>query len=144
MHSWPRRILWIGAALVLVSAVGLAVGVIPPVRADTYPLATPWAFGTADRAVRAFWVIVALDVVVAGAAVASGRFGYRVLLGLVGILALQPGLGLIDAATAYAAHGAGMHRAVVVLWVCVGLDLVGGLSMVASAVIPRRYWGDRA
>jgi len=90
------------------------------------------------------WVVVVLDVLVAGAAVASGRFGYRVLLGLVGILALQPGLGLIDAATAYAAHGAGMHRAVVVLWVCVGLDLVGGLSMVASAVIPRRYWGDRA
>jgi len=122
----------------LASAASIVVGVIPPVRADTSPLAIP------ERAVRAFWVVVVLDVLVAGAAVAWGRVGHRVLLGVVGIVALLLGLALIDAATALLAHGPGTHGAVVVLWLCVGFGVVGGLSMVASAVTPRRYWGDRA
>jgi len=138
MHSWPRRILVFGAALMLASAASLAFGVIPPVGADTSPLAIP------ERAVRALWVVVVLDVLVAGAAVASGRVGYRVPLGVVGIVALLLGLVLIDAATALLAHGPGTHGAVVVLWLCVGFGLGGGLSMVASAVTPRRYWDNRA
>ena len=138
MHSWPRRMLLIGAALMLASAASVAVSVIPAVRADTFPHATP------ERAVPAFWVAIVLDVLVAGTALASGRFGYRVLAGIMGIVALLLGLALVDAATAYPAHGPAMHAVVVVLWLCVGFDLAGGLSMIASAVTPRRYWGDRA
>ena len=137
MHSWPRRISVFAATLMLASAVCLAVGVIPPVRGDTFSHATP------ERAVPAFWVAVAVDVVLAGAAVASSRFGYRVLLAVGGMVALLAGLALIDAATAYPAHGPAMHGVVVVLWVCVGFDVVGGVSMLGAALTPRRHWGDR-
>jgi len=137
MHSWPWRTSIFAAVLMLASALCLAVAVIPIVRADPSALASP------ERAVPAFWVAVAVDVVLAGAAVASGRLGFRVLLAVGGVVALLAGLVLIDAATAFTAHGPAMHGTVVVLWVCVGLGVVGGLSMLGAALTPRRHWGDR-
>jgi hypothetical protein len=137
MHSWPQRASIFAAALMLASAVYVAVGVIPRVGADTFSHATP------EQAVPAFWVAVTFDVVLAGAAVASSRFRYRVLLAVAGVVALLAGFALLDAATAYPAHGPAMHGTVVVLWVCVGFDVVGGLSMLGAALTPRRHWGDR-
>jgi hypothetical protein len=134
MHSWRRRVLILGAALMLVSASLVAFGVIPLVRADTFPGAAP------DRAVPAFWVNVLLSLLVAVAAVPSSRLGSnratlrRALAGVLGLLALVLGLFLIDAATAFSRHGAGTHGAVVVLWVCVCLDVAAGLGIVWSAL----------
>lgn len=144
MHSWPRRILVLGAAFMLASAAVVAFDVIPPVRTDTFPLATP------DRAVPAFWGNVLLALLVAAAALASSRVGStratlrRVLSGVLGLLALLLGLLLIDAATAFSGHGPAMHRAVLALWVCVCFDLAGGVSMVGSAFMPSRWWRDQA
>jgi len=135
MHSWRRRILMLAAALTLASAAFLAFGVIPPVRADTFPSATP------DRAVPAFWGNVLLLLVVAAAAVTSSRLGLnrstlrRVLAGVPGLLALVLGLLLIDAATAFSGHGPGMHGAVVALWGCVCLDVAAGIGMAGSALV---------
>jgi len=123
----------LGAALMLVSAAIVAFGMIPLVRADTFPGAAP------DRAVPAFWANVLLVLLVVAAAVTSSRLGSnratlrRVLAGVAGFLALVLGLLLIDAAAAFSGHGPGMHRAVVALWVCVCLDVAGGIAMVGSA-----------
>jgi len=122
-----------GTALMLVSAAIVTFGVIPLVRADTFPGAAP------DRAVPAFWANVLLVLLVAAAAVTSSRLGSnratlrRVLAGVTGFLALVLGLLLIDAAAAFSGHGPGMHGAVVALWVCVCLDVAGGIAMVGSA-----------
>jgi len=135
MHSWRQRILMLGAALMLASAAFVAFGVIPLVRADTFPSATP------DSAVPAFWGNVLLVLLVAAAAVTSSRLGLsratlrRALAGIPGLLALVLGLVLIDAATAYSGHGPGMHGAVVALWVCVCLDVAAGIGMVGSALV---------
>jgi hypothetical protein len=137
MHLRPLRILLLGAAFLLASAAIVAFGVIPPVRSDTFPLATP------DRAVPAFWGNVLLSVLAAATALASSRAGStratlrRVLPGVAGLVALLLGLLLIDAATAFSGHGPEMHGAVVALWVCVCLDLAGGASMVVSALVRR-------
>jgi hypothetical protein len=137
MHSWPQRLSVFAAALLLASAVCVVVGVIPPVRTDTFSLAAP------QRAVPAFWVAVVLDIVLAAAAVASSRLGYRVLLAVVAVVTVLAGYALFDAATAFRAHGPAMHGAVVVLWVCVGFDVVGALSMLGAVLAPRHQWGDR-
>ena len=137
MHSWRQRIFMLGAALMLASASVVAFGVIPPVRADTFPGATP------DRAVPAFGGNALLALLVAAAAAASSRLGLsratlrRALAGIAGLLALVLGLALIDAATAYSGHGPGMHGVVVALWVCVCLDVVAGIGMAGSALVRR-------
>jgi hypothetical protein len=129
---WPLRFRWLGAGLVLASAAVVAFGVIPLVRADTYPQATP------DRAVPAFWANVLLSVLVAAAAFASSRAAVRrILPGVAGIVAVLLGLVLIDAATAFSGHGPGMRGAVVALWVCVCLDLAGGALMGIAAFVRR-------
>jgi len=135
MHSWRQRILMLAAALMLTSAGIVAFGVIPLVRADTFPGAAP------DRAVPAFWGNVVLVLSVAAAAVTASRLGLeratlrRVLAGVPGLLALGVGLVLIDAATAFSGHGPGMHGAVVALWVCVCLDVAAGIGLVWSALV---------
>ncbi|HQR44969.1 MAG TPA: hypothetical protein PLB02_01965 [Thermoanaerobaculia bacterium] len=115
------------------TAAVIAILVIPPVRADTFPHATP------ERAVPAFWINVILNVLVAAEAFDASRLRSgsparrRVWTGLSGLVALLLGLALMDAATALAAHGPAMRGAVVALWVCVCLDLAGGVLMVVSA-----------
>ena len=137
MHSWRQRILMLGAALMLASASVVVFGVIPPVRTDTFPGATP------DSAVPAFWGNVLLVLLVAAAAVTSSRLGSnratlrRALAGVPGLLALVLGLLLIDAAAAFSGHGPGMHGAVVALWVCVCLDVAAGIGMIGTALVRR-------
>ncbi len=132
MRSWSPRILALGVALLFATAGVITLAIIPAVRADTFPGATP------DRAVPAFWVNVVLNIGLGVAAIAVFRARYRVLLGVVGVITMLLAAALVDAATAYPAHGPSMHGVVVALWVCVCFDLVGGVSMVASAFISRR------
>jgi len=135
MRTWRQRMLMLAAALMLASAAIVAFGVIPLVRADTFPGAAP------DRAVPAFWANVVLALSVAAAAAAASRLGSdratlrRGLAGVPGLLALGVGLVLIDAATAFSGHGPGMHGAVVALWVCVCLDVAAGIGMVGAALV---------
>lgn len=136
MH-WPQRLLLFAAVATFATAAVLAVSVIPPVRADTFPHATP------QRAVPAFWVNVILNILVAAEAFGSSRLRSgratprRVWAGVSGLVALLLGLALMDAATALAAHGPAMRGAVVALWVCVCLDLAGGVLMIVSAFMQR-------
>ncbi len=132
MRSWSPRMLGLAVAPLLATAAVIALAIRPAVRTDTFPGATP------NRAVPAFWVNVVLNSGLAVAAVAVFRARYRVLLSLVGLITLLLAVALVDAATAYPAHGPSMHGVVVALWVCVCFDMVGGVSMVVSAVMSRR------
>ncbi len=134
---WPQRMLVAGAILMLVSAAVIALGVIGPVAADTSPHATP------ERAVPAFWVNVFLGLLVAAGAFASSRYGSRrprsrrIMSALPGFVAILLGLALLDAATAYSAHGPLMHGVVVALWACVAIDIVAGAMIAVAALVPR-------
>jgi hypothetical protein len=133
----PRRLLLFAAAATFATAAVLAMAVIPPVRADTFPHATP------ERAVPAFWLNVILNILVAAAAFDSSRFRSgraarpRIWGGLAGLVALLLAVALMDAAAALAAHGPAMRGAVVALWLCVCLDLSGGVFMIVSAFMQR-------
>jgi hypothetical protein len=63
---------------------------------------------------------------------------FRVVTGIVGALVLLLGLLFIGAATAFAGHGPGMRVTVVLLWICVCCNVVGGAATIVAAFLPRR------
>jgi len=134
-----RRLLLVGAALLIVVALVLATGVIPPVKADTFPQALP------ERAAAAFWVNVVLCLVVAAllalAAVRTEKRsrGSAVALGFLAAFVLLLALALFDAGLAFGAHGPPLHTATVLLFLCATADLIAGVLVAASVLLfPRR------
>jgi hypothetical protein len=135
-----RLILSVGAALALGVAIIVAVGVIPLVRADTSPSATP------GRAIRTFWRFVIFPQVLVGMALFGISFircpggrasevASKVLAVVVGLIALALGLLLLDAAMAYQGHGPGMLGASIALYVCVGFDFLIGVIVFLAAIL---------
>ena len=128
-----RRLIVVCAVLLVAVALVVTVGVIPLVRSDTSPGATP------ESAVPAFWVAVALHLLVAVmlvfTAVRSRGRGRIPVPGLVvmGIAALLFGIALADAAFAYRSHGPSMSTVSVFLFICVAADSLAGAMTIATA-----------
>jgi hypothetical protein len=136
-ESVYRRMLYVGAGLVIGMAAILAFGVIPPVRADLSPMASP------GKAVPAIWVSVIAHLLIG--AILLGTFlvtrrGGRARKGLLwaaAIVALLLGLLMVDGAFAYLDHP-GLHGVAVWMFVCVGCDLAAGVLALTTAVARRR------
>ena len=137
MAANPKLLRWwlfAGAGLLFVVAFVIAAGVILPVRADQFPHATP------ELAVRAFWVVVALNLLTGTAVLliaiktTIGGSIVRVVLAVLAILILLFGLVLSDAAFALYGHGVGMRVADIFLFACVAADLGACLLVGATAV----------
>lgn len=130
------RLLLIAAGIFFVVAAIVGVGVIPAVKTDTYPQATP------DSAISAFIVSgilhVVLGVLVLALILRRGKQAGKVQLGAVGLLGLLLGIPLLDAASAYAYHGPGMWVATVALFACAGGDLVAGILAFTAAFLHGR------
>jgi hypothetical protein len=130
-----RLVLRVAAALALGVAIIVAVGVIPLVRADTSPHATP------GRAIPAFWGNIILQVLVGMALFGisfirrTGDRASKVPAVVVGLIALALGLGLLDAAMAYQGEGPGMLGASIALYVCVGFDFLIGVIAFLAAIL---------
>jgi len=134
-----RNSLFVSAALLIVVAFVVALGVIPPVKADTFPLATP------EKAVPAFWVNVIFNLT---AATALGIMGYRTIarsrfstsiLVLLSILIFIFSYALIDAALACRSHGLAMHHASLFLIFCAMTGFIVALLVMATATFfPKR------
>ena len=128
-----RRILLAGAALLVVGALVIAAGVIPPVKADIFPSAAP------QRAAAAFWVNVAFNLLAATVLVfialrAAGRSRLSTtVLGLLAALALLLAFALTDAAFALQTHGAAMQTVPIRLFLCSATDLLAA-ALVVTAV----------
>ncbi len=110
-------------------------GVIPPVKTDAFPAATP------DQAVPAFEVSAVLHfllgAIVLGFVKWRGNRAGKVSLVVVGMVGLLLGLILLDAASAYAGHGVGMRMATVLLFTCIGAD-VAAMALVLIAAFSAR------
>jgi len=137
MRVWASRLLVPGVLLLLVSALIIALWVVPAVRADTSPQATP------EGAVPAFWASLLITALMAGTALVTlGGRANRTRLrrgagAIAGAVAALLGLFLIDAAAAYAGHGPEMRGAVVGFWVSVGCSLLGGAAILMAALVRR-------
>jgi hypothetical protein len=137
--AFCRRLLLIGA--VLLSAVALVIpwAVIPPVRADTWPSATP------ASAVPAFWIIVFFHVLTAtGIGLTATRIStvgrasqFWVLVPLA-LLVLLSAYALEEPGRAYSREGLSMQAASLVLFACTASDFLAAVLLLAAAsLLPR-------
>ena len=134
-----RRILLVCSVVFVIVAIVLISGVIPSVKADNFPGATP------EKAVSAFWVNVGLNLLLAVTilfiAVKSKERQWISKSGLIitGIIILLLGLALLDAASAYLKHGPSMQSASILLFICSASDLLAGIMLIITSIIcPRK------
>jgi hypothetical protein len=131
--------LLIGAGLLVVVALAVALVVIPQVRVEASRGGTP------EKAVTAFWLNVAFSLLSALALfVAAIRLkvaGWisRSVLILVGLVVLFLGVACIDAAFAYITHNPDMRSGSILLFICGAADLLVGVVTIGTAfLIPRK------
>lgn len=132
-----RWMLAVCALLVVVVAVVVAIGVIPPVRVATVPNISP------EDAVPAFRVAVGLHllaalVLVLIATLSKGRSRISTTgLVVAGVVVLFLGFVLGDAALAFREAGPSMSAVATLLFACVAADtLAGGLTIATAFLRP--------
>jgi hypothetical protein len=137
--KFVRGTLLISAALLVVAAIVIGAGVIPPVKADLYPQATP------EEAAPALWIIsggsffIAAIVAAIAVRITADRRSITVVLGVMAFLILLFAFALNDAAEAYGAHGPAMCTASILLFICAAADLLAAVLVIISMfLIPRR------
>ena len=130
-----RRILSVLAILFVIVAFVVAFGVIPPVKADTYPGVKH------DKVAAAFWVNISLNLISAFSiffiAIRSKERSWKStsVLIVMGILVLILGLALADAASAYQNHGPSMQSASILLFICAAIDFLSGVTIITIAFL---------
>ena len=130
-----RRSLLTCAALLVAVALVVAAGVVPPVKADTSPHATP------QRAVPVFWGIVVLNLLVATSLVfiairATDRSGLSpIVLGSLAFLAFASACFLAAPAFGYRAHGPAMQTACILLFLCSAAEFLAAVLVSTTALL---------
>jgi len=130
-----RRILFVLAILFVIVAFVVALGVIPPVKADTYPGVKH------DIVAAAFWVNISLNLLSAFSvffiAIRSKERSWKStsVLIIIGILVSILGLALADAASAYQNHGPFMQSASILLFICAAIDFLAGVTVITIAFL---------
>jgi O-antigen ligase len=130
---------FISAAIFVIVAIVLALGVIPPVKADTYPGVNH------EKVATAFWVNIGLNLLSAATLIfiairSKGRSWISTsILVIAGLIVLLLGLALADAASAYQKHGPLMQSASILLFICAAADfLCGALVVITAFLRPKR------
>ena len=133
-----RRLIIIGATLLAAVAVVLVLGVIPPVRSDTFRQAAP------DSAAAAFLVQAAVAVLaaialafVAASAVARPRSSIAILH-VIGALVFLLGIVLMGPAPTFWVHGPALHGATLFMFLSAAAEFTATGLVVAAASRLRR------
>jgi hypothetical protein len=128
--SW-YRILYVTTGLVILVVLMIAFYIIPQVKADTSPTATP------ESAVPAFWVTVFIHLFIIAGLIYSIMFSHREghfengFLVTDGVVLILLSLILIDAASA-SLDQPDLHSTSILLFICIGFDFIAGvLSFIA-------------
>jgi len=134
-----RRMLFVVAGLIILGSLILPLFVIPSVRADATPGATP------ERAVPAMWVIVIIQLVFVATLIKvifdNQRRGEAIPNGLLigtGVVLIILSLVLYDGASAYLGHGPGMHKAAISMLICIGCDFFAAVTAFVSLFLKAR------
>ena len=134
-----RRMLLVCAVLLVTVALVVALGVIQPVKADTFWGASP------ATAVPAFWVIIGLNLLAAATLVfiaiwSKGKSWISTsVLVVLGLVVLLFGIALGDGALAYQSEGPSMQTVSILLFFCAAADFLAGVLVVITAFLhPQR------
>jgi branched-subunit amino acid permease len=140
--AFCRRLLLIDVVLLVGIALAIPWAVIPPVRVDTFPNATP------ESAVPAFWIITCFHVLAAAVVgraasrmTADGKVGRPWMLVPLALLVLLSAYALEEPGRAYSLEGPAMRTGSMVLLACAASDLVAALLMLSAASLLRRRAG---
>ena len=132
-----HRILYVGSGLVIVVTLILAFMVIPSVRMDTSPQATP------GDAVIGILVVIIIHLLIVAALVwtilqRGGRIKKVPLVGL-GVLLLLLSLIVSDGASAYLSHPDPiMHKVPILMFICTGCHFIASVLAFLAAWYSRR------
>ena len=135
-----HRMLYAGPGLIVAAALALAFMVIPAVRIDTYPGATP------EMAIPVFWKIAVIHLLFAAALISiirnlqgmSRALGITLLV-FIGVLLLIMGLVMSDGASAYLHHGPDMQPVAIIMFICIGCDFMAAVMAFTAAFLqPKR------
>lgn len=130
-----RRVILACAVLFVIVGLVVALGVIPPVKADTYPGVKH------DKVAAAFWINIGLNLLSASFlffnSLRSTKRNWKStsVLIITGLLVLLLGLALADAASAYQKHGLSMQTASILLFICAAVDFFGGVTVIITAFL---------
>ena len=130
-----RRVLLVCAVLIVIVSLVVALGVIPPVKADTYPGVKH------DKVVAAFWANICLNLLSAillfFIAFRSKERNWKstAVLFIAGFLVFILGLALTDAASAYQNHGPAMQVASILLYICAAVEFLSGGAVITAALL---------
>jgi hypothetical protein len=128
-----RHLIIICVALLAAAAVTLVLGVVPPVRSDTFPQAAPDSAAVAFMIQAAVAILAAIALaIVAARAVASPRPSVAILH-VIGALVFLLGIVLVGPALAFWVHGPALHGAVVYMLLSAAAEFAATGLMVAAA-----------
>ena len=138
----PRRLIIIGAALLIVAAVAMVMGVVPPVRSDTFYQAAP---GSASAAVLINAAIAALAAIALGFVAARGVGRPRAsipVLYVIGALVFLLGIVLAGPALTFRTHGASLYGAIFFMFLSAAAEFAAaGLLAVAATRLQKSIPG---
>jgi hypothetical protein len=130
-----RRFALTSAGLLVVVAVVVMASVIPSVKVDAY-----YTAATPERAVRAFWANVGLNILAAtvlGLLAIRGRGRSRLtttVLVVTAFVVVLLAIVLTDAASAFGSHGPAMRTATNLLFLCSAIDALAAVLIIATAI----------
>ena len=128
--SYRRRFLVCAVLLVIVAAV-VALGIMPPVRANPDPNVNH------EKVAKAFWLNMGLNLLAAFSlfivAIRSKQRNWisTSVLILTGLVVIVLGLALADAGAAYRELGS----ASLYLFICAGIDILAGVAAITTALL---------
>jgi hypothetical protein len=123
--AW-RRILYVATGLVIMVILILVVFVIPHVRLDTSPHATP------KNAIKGIFIVSSIHLFIIVLLIYSVMFSFRKghlkngFLITAGVVLILLSFMIIDGAIAYLGHP-DLHSTSISMFICVGFDLIAGL-----------------
>jgi MFS family permease len=132
-----RRLIIIGAALLVAAAVALVLGVIPPFRFDTFPGVDPDEASRSHMFQAGIAVLMALALAMVATRVTDRS---RVLIGVLfvmGALVFLLGIPLAGIAPALLVHGPHLRTAIIIMFLCgVAHFAAAGLVVAAASCFP--------
>jgi len=132
-----RRLIIIGAALLVAAGVALVLGVVPPFRFDTFPGVDPVGASRIREFQAGIAVLLALALAIAAArATERSRVSIGILF-VLGALVFLMGIPLAGIAPALLCHGPHLRTAIFIMFLCgVAHFAAAGLVVAAASRLP--------
>ena len=130
-----RRILLVCAALFIIVALVIALGVIPPAKADTYPGVPHDLVAVVFLVILSLNLLSALFLFLVAIKIKKLILVSKPILIIIGLLVLILGPILADGGFAWQKHGPSMQSASLLVFICAAVDFLVGITVMTTAFL---------